>query len=198
MNMFPSSMGLSFCVTADAVLDVEARWGRYTRQASAVVSEESDAGELVWKRSPMGGSFRITRLEEGELQPRVIALAQPEVTVRGLVRRVDPHSFLVSLFLINGQTEPDSLRDQAWLYQPELIVSAGGAPAFVCRAPDRDRQDPDDRVMAMRYRDRCEFAVGHNVATHAELSAADPRRAVQVSTPRRPDPRGPAAVLADR
>ena len=182
MTMFPSSMGLSFCVAADATLDVEARWGRYTRQASALVSEESDAGELVWKRTPMGGSFRITRLEDGELEPRIVVPAHPEITVRGLVRRIDLHSFLVSLFLVNGQTEPDTLRDQAWIYQPELIVSANGAPAFVCRAPPRGRQDPDDRVMAMRYRDRCEFAVGHNVATHAELSVADPRRAVRVST----------------
>jgi hypothetical protein len=182
MTMFPSSMGLSFCVTADAALEVDARWGRYTRQASALVSEESDTGELVWKRTPMGGTFRLTQLREGELPPRVVAPEQPEVTVRGSVRRIDPQTVLVSLFLVNGQTEPETLRDQAWIYQPELIVTAGGAPAFVCRAPLRDGREPDDRVMAMRYRDRCEFAVGHNAATHAELSATDPRRAVRVST----------------
>ena len=183
MTLFPSSMGLSFCVVADAVLEVEARWGRYSRQAAALVSEESDAGVLVWKRTPMAGTFRIDRLADGEIPAHIVNPAQPEVIVRGIVRRVDAKTFLVSLFLVNGQSEPDTLRDQAWLYQPELNVSAGGAPVFVCRAAVvTDAHDPDDRVMAMRYRDRCEFAVGHNVATHAELAANDPRRAVRVST----------------
>lgn len=55
---------------------------------------------------------------------------QPEVVVRGTARRHEGH-WIFSLFLVNGQSEPKIRRDEAWIFQPELIVeSADGAPIF--------------------------------------------------------------------
>ena len=59
---------------------------------------------------------------------------QPDVVVRGLIRRLDG-SWTVTLFLVNEQHEPEKHRDEAWVFQPELLVAApDGAPIFQRRS----------------------------------------------------------------
>src|SRR6266511_2738972 len=55
---------------------------------------------------------------------------------------------MITVSLINNQTEPKIRKDSAWLFQPEL----------------------DEQLMAMLYRKQVEFAVGHGVAVDAEVA----------------------------
>jgi hypothetical protein len=116
---------------------------------------------------------------------------QPEVIVRGLVRRLGDN-WIITLFLVNTQREPRKLRDLAWIFQPELQVEApDGSPIFRRQAqqiaslgePEANDTPPDEeQAMAMLYRQRVEFAVGHGVSVHAETAPSQPERAVRIRT----------------
>jgi hypothetical protein len=187
-TMFPSSFGMTFCVdlTAEA-LQITACWGQYARVRSETLTRENGELKLVWKRTPKGGVSRPMPLQAGRFtwkpDPEL-----PEVYVQGLVRKRDDH-WSVTLFLVNGQQEPKKLRDQAWLFQPELTVECPkGQPVFHRRASLRDPGKLDllayaeDQEMAMLYRHCVEFAVGHGVSVHAEPCPGQCDRATRLCT----------------
>jgi hypothetical protein len=98
--------------------------------------------------------------------------------------------WVITVFLVNGQAlMADTKDEEAWLYQPELRITARGGAAIFLRRPgmiaseELDALDADERkVLGMQYRDHLEFAVGHGVAVHAEIDADDPERARAVVT----------------
>ena len=99
----------------------------------------------------------------------------PAVTLQGLLNK-HGDAFTITLFLVNGQVEPQTRnkpKDQAWLFQPEIIVETPDLrPAFVRRKlPDGlAPTEVEDNIMRMIYRKQVEFAVGHGIAVHAELA----------------------------
>ncbi|MBB6099407.1 hypothetical protein HNR42_002848 [Deinobacterium chartae] len=213
-SLVPSSMGLTFCVGPDVTrLSVEARWGRYERVPNdehdftkrrkkrkdkkkgkpdraadtAQVDEYEDVKVKVWRRIPCGGVVTLTLDGDGPIDPLVADESQPEIRIQGTVRTNTLGERLVTLFLVNGQLEPDENKDRAWLFQPELVVRA--APDTLSRDVFRRRSqvdmvvdDQEREALAMIYRNRVEFAVGHGVAVHAVPSASDPTRAEEIRT----------------
>jgi hypothetical protein len=163
-SLCPSSVGFSFCVDDAATsLSVTAAWGYYRREHSATIKTPKGAPKMVWKRQQMGEETRLFPLKEGLIPPwSPEPLEQPDVVVRGLMRRSES-SWTVTLFLVNEQHEPERNRDQAWVFQPELVVEApGGAPIFQRRsAMKRNRQTGEELTMAMLYRRHVGFAIGH-------------------------------------
>jgi hypothetical protein len=91
---------------------------------------------------------------------------------------------LVTLFLVNQQELPTPNQDQAWIFQPELIVrDKEGRPVFRRRPILReDEFDEERQALEMIYRDRIEFAVGHGISVHATVFSDDPERAVEIRT----------------
>ena len=88
-----------------------------------------------------------------------------------------------------GQPEPEELKDESWLFQPELVVDdAAGQPIFRRRARSgiSTRLDAETRAeaeaMSMLYRAHPEFSVGHGVATHVEPDPNEPTRALRIRT----------------
>ncbi len=183
-TMFPSSFGMTFSVDGSATaLQVVARWGHYERVESAVLKNDAGNPRRVWKRRPIESTSAPIPLKPGPLKWPVTAEFQ-EVTVQGLVR-AQRHDWIVTLFLVNGQEEPKQLRDTAWLFQPELIVTTlDKSPSFLRRPQNLDlvHADAEDRAMAMIYRSDVEFAVGHGVSVHADRLPGDIDRAVRLST----------------
>lgn len=197
-SLVPSSMGMTFCVGADLeTLDVTARWGSYSR----VPNEEHEyskprknretggvesAKVKVWRRRQHGGRIRLV-LQDGVIKPLVPDAEQQDVRLQGAIRTNAKGERIVTLFLVNGQVEPRTNRDSAWLFQPELIVKgadhASGAAVFR-RRPSNDIvvDDPERDHLALLYRRLVEFAVGHGVAVHAVTAEDDPTRAVEVRT----------------
>ena len=101
--MFPSSFGISFSVSGEAeMLRITARWGRYHRTSSETLEKDGRAVR-VWKREPVEGVLPPVPLVEGEIPEQAVTEEQPEVVVRGLVRR-HGDDWIVTLFLVNGQT----------------------------------------------------------------------------------------------
>lgn len=190
--LLPSSFGLSFMIdeAADSIL-VTARWGRYERTESDILTKDDGSPRLVWKRVPMGGTPVVIPLREYPTETDLnggepLAIpdpSQPEVHIAGRIRKRDSHWF-VTLFFENSQAEPQKLKDTAWLFQTELEVAApNNAPVFVHRTPTASLpDDQDEREATMLYRDTREFASGHGVAVHVERAPGDPTRAIKLTT----------------
>lgn len=184
-SLVPSSLGMTFCVDGDAErIEIEVRWGRYERSDEHEIfrvrkNKETGAEEQtkakVWQRIPCGGKL-VLPLFEGVIPHEAPDKAYPEVRVQGSVRAKNANGDrLVTLFLVNTQEEPETNRDTAWVFQPELIVRSEAETAkraIFRRRPvlDADGMDPERESLEMIYRNRVEFAVGHGVAVHAETS----------------------------
>lgn len=197
-SLVPSSMGFTFCVAPDVeTLAVEALWGRYERvpndehdivkvRRSRETGKEEEAKAKVWKRIPCGGPVSLP-LKDGQIRPSIPDSKQPDVRVQGTVRTNNKGERLVTLFLVNGQLEPEDNKDRAWLFQPEIVVTAPSDHAeksVFRRRPANDIivDDPERDRLALIYRNRLEFAVGHGVAVHAETTPDDATKAHLVRT----------------
>ncbi|HEV3446301.1 MAG TPA: DISARM system helicase DrmA, partial [Gemmataceae bacterium] len=186
--LIPSSLGMTFSVDLEAKqLQVTASWGQYLKQSSEYLkSEKTGAPRRIWKRYPRGGTHSF-KLAEGHIPPVAIDANCPEVVVQGIIRKRSDH-WSVTLFFVNEQQEPLLLRDSAWVFQPELVAQAvDGSAALYKKLSVIDMQSTDltvqtdNQMLSMLYRRQVEFAVGHGVSVHVDVSS-DPSRAVRVRT----------------
>ncbi|MGE3834538.1 MAG: DISARM system helicase DrmA [Acidimicrobiia bacterium] len=181
-SLFPSSLGFTFGVDgACKELVLEASWGRYERVHTETEDEDGKT-RRVWRRTPAGGSLALP-LSEGDFGPLVPDSNQPEVVVRGRVRR-NGGLWIVTAFLVNGQAEASGEKDAVWLFQAGLAASdPRGASVFRRSLIAADVEgDAETRALEMAYRDQVQFAVGHGVAVHADPDPSDPRIALHVCT----------------
>ena len=188
-SLVPSSFGMTFCVDGDADrIEIEACWGRYERVPNDEHELLKSNGQkaTVWQRIHCGGKI-VLPLIEGVIPHQAPDNQFPEVRVQGSIRAKNANGDrLVTLFLVNAQEEPDTNRDTAWVFQPELIVRSdkdATKRAIFRRRPvlDADGMDLEREALEMIYRNRVEFAVGHGVAVHAE-TAEDVTLATEVRT----------------
>ncbi len=179
-SYLPSSIGMTFhVVRGTAALRVRASWGRYER----VRNPDEDGSGRVWQRVPMSGEVDLPlAAREGGIRLTPV----PELPDVGIEAHVRPagDDLAVTLFLRNDQTEPDRNRDIAWLFQGQIEASApDGAAVFVASdRPPADDAPSEERRLALAYRRRREFAVGHGIAVGADVSATDPARATAIRT----------------
>jgi hypothetical protein len=196
-SLIPSSMGMTFCVAGNIQqIDVEARWGSYERfydHEMYKTKKDPDTGEetqgnkvKVWQRIPRGKIIGLT-LDDGVINPTSVDPEQPEIVLQGTVRKPNINGDrLVTLFLVNTLEEPDENKDTHWLFQPEIIVRAksDNETAIFRRRPViySDQADMERESLDMIYRKQVEFAVGHGVAVHAEVSEKNLELATEIKT----------------
>lgn len=204
-SLVPSSLGMTFCVDGDVkTVEVEALWGKYVREydhehtktvnkkirdaeGNVVETRPEEMKVKVWQRVPCGGKVPIS-LSEGVLKPQKPDPDNPDVRIQGTVRGKNANGDrLVTLFIVNGQEEPEENKDSAWVFQPEIVVRAvdseDHAAIFRRRlAISTNGDDPERDALEMVYRRQVEFAVGHGVAVHAETDAASVECAREVRT----------------
>ena len=184
-SVVPSSLGLTVCVDGSAdTLDLEVRWGRYVRGASDEQVGENGKPLRAWKRVPSGGHISLV-LQDGAIKPIAPDPACPQVLIQGTVRpRLASGERLVTVFLVNDQPKPEQNQDQAWVFQPEMILRHASGEAVFRRRPEvaEGDRDPERLNLEMIYRRRVEFAVGHGVSAHAEPAPGASDRAVEVRT----------------
>ncbi len=187
-SMWPSSIGLTFSVAQDIDnLEVTASWGAYKRIESPTALDRKGRPLRVWKRKPRENSWSMP-VTDGRVGPWSPDDEQADVVIEGLVRDKGQGK-IVTLFFVNGQTEPKSNRDAAWVFQPKLKVSGPGGAAAFRRRPtlgDDTKLDPvtasERAVMGMLYRHSVEFAVGHGTAVRAHSDTNNPERAHSLET----------------
>ncbi len=183
-SLVPSSIGFTFCVDGLAEsVEVRASWGRYERTESERTTDEGKPLRC-WKRIPSGGMATIS-FDRRIVTPIVMDSACPDVSVQGTIGDLLPNGYrLVTLFLVNDQTKPDENQDQAWIFQPELIVRDPHGQSIFRKRPFQSDigWDEEREALEMIYRRRVEFAVGHGVSVHATPSSDDPEMAIEVRT----------------
>ena len=198
-SFIPSSIGLTICIDqAVDELEVEIRWGRYFRNYDHDYTREirrkdretgeyvvSEVKERVWSRIPAGGKISLP-IAEGRVKPQNPDADVPSVLVQGTIRKPLPSGDrLVTLFLVNDQPAPETNKDEAWVFQPEIFVRHPKGDAVFRRRPIAQAADVDfeeEAALEMIYRRRVEFGVGHSVAVHASPSPGDVEHATEVRT----------------
>jgi hypothetical protein len=183
--VFPSSMGLSLLVPKEArELRVTVRWGDYrplyAEGAAGHEGAEEDAAIIGWQR---GDRFEELALKLPTSQkptehdvPRsdglkVALSVRPVRDIPAFDDMVPKGTRSVSLFLVNRR-HPGSAekRDTAFAFQAALEVSCEHPLVSRPNLRGLESDDWDERVADLQYRDVCEFAVGHGVATRAVLN----------------------------
>jgi hypothetical protein len=204
-RMWASSMGLS-CVVASGVdtLTVTASWGRYGK---AEVLDDAGNPRRSWSREP-ARYVRHVRFGDGPSQR--IPLTMPDARLSGVYLAVDIRprangsdagAHVVELGLVNAQDEPAVNKDAAWLFQPELAVTAAVEQELAVFCPIDDPledfaaldRDTEDRQLRLLYRDELRHAVGRNIAVHAHVRAGE-RHAYRLETTWLPTYEVPATI----
>ncbi|UNO39420.1 DISARM system helicase DrmA [Streptomyces sp. MST-110588] len=188
-RIWASSMGLSFVVPASVgMLSVVAGWGRYA------LSEQlgEDAGAVrVWGREPVERDADIDVTQTGGrrfvLDGDDSAGVHLDVQVRQRDVGADGEDLrVVEVALVNRQPEGTGReRDKQWLFQTRLEVAAfpdGKAAVFLPiddpldpRCADPYEDDAEERRLRLLYRDELRYALGRNVAVHAEVRPGERR-----------------------
>ncbi|MBA8792930.1 hypothetical protein FHX74_000524 [Friedmanniella endophytica] len=183
--MIPASMGLRFQVPLDLDhVTVTARWGVYRSVKTEKVSA-SGRPIRAYQRTDVALPVRMAL---GELTPGETA-SYPlvdDVTLR-VDTYAEPHRGcrLVEIALCNDRETPRKIPMDAWMFQTELSVAAGGEAAFLpvtdVLADDWYETDDELRRLNLQYRKRLEFAVGRTCS--ADWTVAEgARRATTVRT----------------
>ncbi|MEV6603544.1 DISARM system helicase DrmA [Kutzneria sp. NPDC051319] len=198
-RIWASSMGMSFCVDASVdVVHATVSWGEYCRQETV---DDEGRKRTAWTREQREFSLKI-RLN-GDRDPyfplTMDDVRTPGVYVAAAIRTAHGQR-TVEVILVNGQQEPASNADTAWLFQTRLVVMAadGVAPIFL---PIDDAMedtagvvdDAEEAHLRLLYRHQLKYANGHNVAVHAAHDVSR-RRAHRLTTTWLPSYDVPATV----
>jgi hypothetical protein len=194
-NLFPASMGLSVLLpeAGPAGADVV----RATVSFAEYVPETREQPgkkrpRLVWRRVPRG-PFTLTlpldaeAIAAGVAVPDTVGIRVRGKLERTTIREADGGTRPVralSLFVVNERapSEEKGRADEQLVFQVQLVLEhdAGLVPR-PNRQGERESGDWDDRVADLQFRERCEWAVGHNVSVAAEASS-QAARVTRVST----------------
>jgi Helicase conserved C-terminal domain len=189
---FPSSIGLSVLVPSDTrSLRVIAQWGDYKllQEPNGATGGQGNTGAgksgQNWRRTQRAETIDVTlpavtgKSSSKEVpnsngvrivtSVRTVRMARPEGNDSEPL--LPEGTRAVAIFLVNYRPPaPDERKDEGLIFQTSLKIHAD--PPFVARPNLRgyDTNDWDERVADLQYRDVCEYAVGHGVATKASVS----------------------------
>jgi hypothetical protein len=179
---FPASLGLSAFLPPGPTdgtdhIQVEVSWADYVPEE--IAEDRSDKTKHGWKRIPRGPFIVDVPLDEKLLASKK-GVRWPEGTglcFRGELRTTDmdvlePGTRVLSLFLVNDRVALDRDRDINFAFQVRFTMRY--SRGFVPR-PNRRGEDArsyDQRVLALLFRDKCEWAVGHNTSVEVPVPDA--------------------------
>jgi Helicase conserved C-terminal domain len=176
-SYMPSSTGLSILVSSDTKkLKLKVRWGDYKRRQPS----DGHGAHEEWEREQKEQELTID-IPARTKNPREtevkgsgglkIALSVRSVESDGADGSLPKNTRCASVFIVNRRApKPDEIRDEAFAFQTQLEVHCD--EAFLARPNLRSlvSDDWDERIADLQYRDECEYAVGHSIATEAVLT----------------------------
>ncbi|MCB9591142.1 MAG: DNA/RNA helicase [Sandaracinaceae bacterium] len=177
---FPASMGLSvFLPPGDGDhLEVDLAFADYDKVETA--EDRDDKKSIGWKRVPHEEKDIKIPLDRAVLEGRD-GIPVPNTSglrFRGELRTTDIEglptgSRVLSLFLVNERTVLDKDRDLSFVFQVQFSLRY--EPGFEKRPNRRgeDGDDEDQKVLALNFRDKVEWAVGHNTSLARPVPDAD-------------------------
>ncbi|MCG8556101.1 MAG: DISARM system helicase DrmA [Proteobacteria bacterium] len=177
---FPASMGLSvFLPPGDSDhLEVDVRFADYDKVE--VAEDHEDRKSWGWKRVPHEERGIRIPLDRKVLEGRE-GVPVPNTTglrFRGELRTTEMEGLpegarVLSLFLVNERTPETRDRDRQLVFQ--VSFSLRYERGFLSRPNRRgeDADDEDQRVLALNFRDKIDWAVGHNTSVQLPEAASN-------------------------
>ena len=177
---FPASMGLSVYLPkasgADS-LEVDVSYADYAKVEVALDREDKTIN--AWKRVPYGPVRVSVPLDQKALDRGIPVPFSSGLVIRGELRTTDmeglePGARVLSVFLVNEREALPTDRDLAFAFQVKLALRfERGFLSRPNRRGEDSSHDDDPRVLALLFRDRREWAVGHNTSLLAPVLDAD-------------------------
>ena len=169
----PSAMGLSFCVNGDdCTLRVEIMAAEYASRPD----EEDGFRKMKYIRKPIRPPAVYICLREARTSPVYDRFIVPGLRLKGVFRRQTNGQILTTLSVYN--TSRVTERNSHTFYQVGLrVCSRESQPIFVeYRTPFTRPEDSEEASLALLYRRRKEYAVGHGcAAAWGEVESAGTR-----------------------
>jgi hypothetical protein len=181
--MIPASMGLRFQVPLDQEhVTIRASWGSYAAKSTGELTA-SGREKRTYLRTPHNHSKTVAI---GSLEPGATHDVPLEHDVLLRIDVMDSGSRrIVEVALCNDRETPRRIPTDAWMYQTQLHVEAGGEAVFLPVADVLEESEvdthPEIARLQLQYRDRLEFAIGRTCSVDWTAQPGA-RRATQVRT----------------
>jgi hypothetical protein len=175
---FPASMGLSVYLPPGSGDFIEALVSYAYYDLDEVATDRDDKKLKAWKRVSVGPLTVRVPLESAALKSGV-PVGRNSLFIKGEIRTtqmegLESDSRVASLFVVNDQAALDKDRDQNFVFQVSLTLKyARGFCARPNRRGEGTGADFDQKVMALLFRDKKEWAVGHNTSVRSPVVEAD-------------------------
>ncbi|PMG78005.1 hypothetical protein BCU83_14835 [Vibrio breoganii] len=147
----PSSMALSFAAQSSSIFEIHISAAKYTR--------DQQSG---WKRTPLEYSMEID-LAKGNIPSSSIfdGNARLDVAIR-------PYTSgrIVTVAFSNQTKSGENLKPQDCFYQCQISVTTKEGKFAEYPSSDRFKLDDEQKELALTYRNRVPWAVGHGVAVN--------------------------------
>ncbi len=212
----PSSIGLSFLIelAEQDEIRVEATGGRYDVARVAVGDRDTDRRWFVrrkWNLTATFGARDVIQRERHLLAPSTMTREQLDgldISVAAFARRRHDGTWLVTITLVN-QSSAGRAVDPFCLFQIEMSITtlSNNRVSSLIRpypAPPLTQLDDEEQSLALLYRQKQAFAVGHGCSADWEDNALDrvavvkaqmlPAAEVPSITPDISDENGPVTV----
>lgn len=156
----PSSMAISFAIEKHAVIDITVTAGRYER----------DGTSKGWNRKPLEEkhTYEVAILETVTKEAVFGSSGRLDIT-----KRPFGTGFIITVALSNGETSGDRLKPEQCLYQSQLSVCSHKGNFKQYPSSNRFKLDQEQQELALTFRKRIPWAVGHGVAVEWGGSDAD-------------------------
>jgi hypothetical protein len=180
---FPASMGLSVYLPPPPTngtdsIDVELSYADYD---PIDIAEDTDEKKKEgWKRVPHGPIRFTVPLDAKQLRPPGVRVPESVgLSIVGELRSTTMEGFpenarVLSLWVVNDRYGDEMKPDQLFIFQVKLALHYQSG--FLWRPNRRgedSESDDDPRVLALLFRERKEWAVGHNTSIRSPLPDAD-------------------------
>jgi hypothetical protein len=182
---FPASMGLSVFLPPGPVdgsdhVELVVSWADYVPEE--ISEDRAEKTKRGWKRVARGPYTVQVPLDGGVLSSkRGVRWAESTgLCFRGELRTTDMEGLqagtrVLSLFLVNDRAALERDRDINFVFQVQFSMryAHGFLPRPNRRGEDADDSDP--RILALLFRDKFEWAVGHNTSVQSPVPDAQGR-----------------------
>jgi len=170
-NLWPASIGMSVLLRPDSKeIRATVRFAEYIVEMVPQSGRKQPA--RYWRRKPKQSVTVPVSLDPKILANGVGVPNTVGLVLTGQIREVerahgvDPGIRALALFLVNQRTPGDKgRRDEQMIFQVELELECADG---IVRRPNMAGEDSDqwdEKVADLQFRERCEFAVGHGIAT---------------------------------
>ncbi|WP_372426154.1 helicase-related protein [Salinarimonas chemoclinalis] len=179
-SFLPSTMGLSFLADVGAGIRIEASWGTYHKEfVKDFPGYRKDGRDPeLWFRTPGTATEEIAAADivgvDRIMRPTRIRISPPDahgqLDIDIVSRPWDGRRRLITVTLVNSGTQTRPINENCFFQCEMSIVPLDGTSVLPYQGRPASLQDDEERSLALLYRHRPNFAVGHGCSADWSLS----------------------------